>query len=173
MRIEIGGGFDGEWVLDGDTVVFTDSARRITVCLKDAAFDGQKAHFAVTDSDTESAFLETHADLHRRFIPSDRNARSRQVTTQNSSSMQTEASRRYLDIVWYEGEEKDFDLSKLKNAFAVVYVSMDGAMPAELVSCVENDTVFASAALDDHTLTVSAPSNCVSRFDFTSSHQVK
>ena len=173
VRIEIGGCYDGRWEVDGDTAVFTDSVRRIVVRLKDASFDGHRPRFAVTDSEEESALLETHADLHRRFIPADREALRRQVTTQNSASLQQEVSRSYLDVVWYEGEEKEINLSKLKDAFAVLYVSMDGVLPRALDARVENGMVYASAELEDHMLSVRAPAKCVSRFDFAAAHQVQ
>ena len=95
------------------------------------------------------------------------------MTTQNSASLQQEVSRSYLDVVWYEGEEKEINLSKLKDAFAVLYVSMDGVLPRALDARVENGMVYASAELEDHALSVRAPAKCVSRFDFAAAHQVQ
>ena len=95
VRLEAGGALESGWQIDGDTAYLEDGGRRVGVERIGAAFGGEECRLEVRGSEEEQMFLESKPDLHRRFTG--------------------EEKRSYLDLVFYEGPEKEIDLNAVGN----------------------------------------------------------
>ena len=141
IRLEAGGALEGGWQIEDDGAFLVDGERRIAVKLIDAEFDGAKAKLAKRGSAEEKAILDAKPDLHRRFTGAE--------------------ERSYLDVVFYEGPEKEIDLAGARNAYAAFFVSMDGTEPEEASVAFEGDTVRAHAVCGGTVLEAVSPASPV------------
>lgn len=142
VRIEVGGCVEGNWAINGNTATFTDGGRTVKVKLVAGQYDGKPLNLIRTDPDADNAILNTKTDLHRRFVGNEK--------------------RRYLDIVFYSGEETEIKLSALKNAFCALFVSLDDAdCSSEDIRCAGGN-VDVSVECLGHKLETICPAACVS-----------
>ena len=137
VRLEAGGALGSAWQIDDDTALLDDGGRRIEVQLIDASFDGTKCGLHVRESSTEKEILESKPDLHRRFTG--------------------EEARSYLDVVFYEGQEKEVDLTALSDAYAAFTVSLDGSRPEEASVAFRDGEIRARAVFGGTVLEATSP----------------
>ncbi len=137
IRLEAGGALEGDWMIEDDAASLADGGRRIGVRLIGAEFDGAPCRLEKRESREEKAILDGKPDLHRRFTGAE--------------------ERRYLDVVFYEGPEKEINLTSLSNAYAALFVSLDGTEPEATSLTFEGDNVLACAICGGTVLEVSSP----------------
>ena len=121
VRLELGGAYESEWVIDGDTATLCDGGITIRVKLLDAEFDGVKKSFSIAHPADDMGKILKHNDLHRRIPEGEQ--------------------RSYLDVIFYSGEEREFKLNEIASAYAAIAVSMDDTLPEEAVCSCEGDMV--------------------------------
>ncbi|MCQ2445913.1 MAG: hypothetical protein MJ141_03375 [Clostridia bacterium] len=139
VRIEIGGETEGKWNIAGDTAEFRDGDMTLCVKLLGAEFEGRKCAFSTRESGEEQVIIESKPDLHRRFVGDE--------------------TRRYLDVVFYEGDEREIDLGEVGNAFVAFFFSMDGVTPQKAELALEKGSIMASVDDGEHILAVHAPAS--------------
>ena len=110
VRLEVGGEIGEDWEIRGDEASFESGGRTLRVKLLGASFAGKPCRLEKRRSEDEREILDRKPDLHRRFTGDEK--------------------RRYLDVVFYEGEEREIDLASLESAYAAFTVSLDGEEPA-------------------------------------------
>lgn len=145
LRIELGGLLEGRPVQNGDTIRLRDGGIVLTIRLLGARFDGSPCALVLGDSSGETAELESHGSLYRRFTDGH--------------------LRWYADVVFYRGEEREFGLDALRDAWAALLVTMGADMvdgPASAIC--RGGIVTATACIDGRELSVSIPEKPSSRY---------
>ncbi len=144
MRIELGGALSARPVREGDEIRLEDGGICFRAKLIGGEFDGKPVKLTVTDTAADLALQSTWEDQHRRFVdPKDQ--------------------RIYLDVVFYHGERREFNLTQLESAFAAVMVSLEGVLPERESVKVERSMADAAVWYGDTELRIHCPSRPVSR----------
>ncbi len=144
LRIELGGLLEGRPALDGETIRLRDGGIALTIRLLGARSDGAPCTLSLGDSSGETAELESHGSLYRRFTDG--------------------RPRWYADVVFYRGEEREIRLDALRDAWAALLVTMGAdAVEGTASATCEGGIVTATAHVDGRSLSVSIPERPSSR----------
>ena len=139
LRIEAGGALAGDWKLEGDRASLSDGGLTVSVRLIGGSFEGRKIALATRSSGEEKAILDAKPDLHRRFTG--------------------EETRKYLDAVFYEGEEREIDLKGMTDGACALYLNMDGVEPEEASLRFENGYALAEVKAAGSVLRAASPAS--------------
>lgn len=137
MRIEVGGALSKAPTVTEREAVLEDGGVKIRVSLLDAQFDGKAAYLSLSNTSTDLAEQEKHPDQHRRFVG--------------------EEPRWYIDVVFYSGEAREFQLNEIRSAYAALCLSMEDVTPAEAKTEVADGVLHAHAVMDGTAFDIYSP----------------
>lgn len=149
LRIELGN-LEQAPVLDGNRVTIADGGVQFQFVLAGGSFDGKPLAFSVADSNDKAQATAMVAGQERRVSAS-------------------EANRTYIDVIFYQGEEKDINLEKINDAYAAFAMAM-GTAPAEVTCSLSRaeDVVTVDATADGCALKVTSPAKPLRRAQWAS-----
>ena len=137
LRIELGGALSKAPTVTDTEAVLEDGGVKIRITLLDAQFDQKPVYLSLSNTRADMAEQEKHADEHRRFVG--------------------EEPRWYVDVVFYSGEERTFHIDQIRNAYAALCLSMEGAAPVEAGTEITDGVLHAHAVMDGTAFDVYSP----------------
>ncbi|HML45807.1 MAG TPA: hypothetical protein PKE04_03540, partial [Clostridia bacterium] len=144
LRVELGN-LEGALHTEGDRAILHDGELSMAFVLAGGSFDGRA--LALSQGDSSDPAVATAL-----------------AVGQEKRVSQRETRRAYLDIVFYHGEETFIDMSALRDAYAVLALSMgDDAGLAGQSLVLENGKISASVQAGNDILKVVAPAKPVRR----------
>lgn len=154
LRFEFGGALATPPRVTDDEAVLDDAGVSIRLKLLGASCDGKPLHFELSDSDADAALQDAHGTLHRRY--------------------DTSLEKRYnVDVVLYNGPEREIKLDELRDAYAAVCLSMEGHTPEDATLRVEDGTLHASARLNGTEFEIASPAAPIARKGWSASVETR
>lgn len=144
LRVELGN-LEGDLLEENGRIILHDGGLRMVFALVGGSFDGRALAISQGDSSDPAIATALAVGQERRVTP-------------------RESRRAYVDVVLYHGEETSVDLSALRDAYAVLALSM-GDEPAlsEPALMLEDGKVRASIRAGADVLSVVSPAKPVRR----------
>ena len=90
------------------------------------------------------------------------------------TAVMTPLEKRYnVDVVLYNGPEREIKLDELRDAYAAVCLSMEGHTPEDATLRVEDGTLHASARLNGTEFEIASPAAPIARKGWSASVETR